>query len=84
MKKVKEIKLGNTVKDRITGFKGIATARIEYLNGCIQFCVRPKVEKGNKIIEEQYIDIDELEFINEGIALQKTNSGGYQRDCPKH
>jgi len=31
--------LGNYVKDKITGFKGIVTARAEYLTGCIQFLV---------------------------------------------
>ena len=36
------IKLGDTVKDYITGFTGIAGARTEYLTGCIQFGVIPK------------------------------------------
>ena len=30
--------MGKEVKDIVTGFKGIVTAKIEYLNGCIQFC----------------------------------------------
>lgn len=81
---MEKIKLGNKVKCKITGLTGIATARIEYINGCIQFCVKPKVDKNNKIIEGEYIDIDELEFVNEGIAIRKRTSGGYQRDCPKH
>jgi hypothetical protein len=37
------IHLGNRVKDSITGFEGIATARIEYLTGCAQIAVTPKM-----------------------------------------
>jgi len=33
------VKLGSEVLDVITGFKGIATARTIYLNGCISICV---------------------------------------------
>ena len=29
-----KIKLGIKVRDKVTGFEGIATARIKYLNGC--------------------------------------------------
>ncbi len=31
----KMIELGRTYKDRITGFKGVATGFVEYLTGCI-------------------------------------------------
>jgi len=41
-------KLGDKVKDEITGFGGIATARSEYLNGCIYFLVEGKMDKGQK------------------------------------
>ena len=36
------IKLGDVVKDRLTGFSGVAVSRIEYLNGCIQYEVQPE------------------------------------------
>lgn len=78
-----EIKLGNKVRDKVTGFTGIATAKIEYINGCIQYCVKPKVAKDNTMSEGEYIDIDELEVIRGGIKIKSTPSGGPQRDCPK-
>ena len=35
------IRLGDKVKDSITGFTGVAVSRCEYLNGCIQIEVKP-------------------------------------------
>jgi hypothetical protein len=36
-----EVRLGDKVRDRVTGYSGIATSRTEFLNGCIQ------IEGGN-------------------------------------
>lgn len=36
------IKLGAVAKDQMTGFKGIATGRYTYLNGCIRIEITPK------------------------------------------
>lgn len=52
----KKIKLGDKVKDTITGFIGVAVARIEYINGCIQYNVAAKVGKGNKFPDDISID----------------------------
>ncbi len=55
------IALGEIVADRITGFKGTAIARCEYLNGCIQYEVRPKgLDKEGKIKESVWIDEQQL------------------------
>ena len=55
------IELGQKVKDRITGFKGIAVAKIEYLNGCIRYQIQPKKDKEGKIPESEWIDEQQLE-----------------------
>ncbi len=53
------------LQDEITGFEGIVTAKAEYLNGCIQYCVQPtELEKG-RMIESQYIDVGQLIIISE-------------------
>lgn len=36
------IKVGQTVRDLITGFEGVVTARIEFLYGCVRLTVEPK------------------------------------------
>lgn len=33
------VKLGEKVKDKVTNFEGVATARAEYLTGCPRICV---------------------------------------------
>ena len=58
-----EIKLGDKVRDKITGFMGIAVAKTEFLNGCIQFNVLPKGDKINKMPDEISIDEQSLEIV---------------------
>ena len=77
------IKLGQKVKDKVTGFTGIAVAKTEYLNGCIQLLVRPKKGKDQKYPDGVYIDIEELDVVDKGSIL-KTNprkepSGGLRQ-----
>jgi len=83
------IKLGQKVRDIVTGFEGIATAKVEYLNGCIQFCVKPKVTDG-KMLDSEYIDIQQLEIIDDGLLnasglfqkVKDTFTGGDMSDTP--
>lgn len=92
-KALPKLQLGVTVKDRITGFMGIVTARVEYLNGCIQYCVKPEISEDGKMPEGEYIDRDQLEVIPRKIIITKTlleeredtpiDRGGDQSDCPK-
>ena len=43
-----EIKLGDKVRDKLTGFEGFVNAKAEYIYGCVQFEVQPLVdENGN-------------------------------------
>lgn len=48
------IKLGEKVKDGITGFEGVATARAEYLYGCVRVLVESKKLKDGKPIDEWF------------------------------
>lgn len=44
-----EIKLGNKVKDKITGFEGIATGRAEYLHAATSILVEAPVKDGKAL-----------------------------------
>lgn len=49
--------LGVRVRDMVTGFEGIVVARVEFLNGCIQYMVKPnKLGKDGKQINADAID----------------------------
>ena len=81
------IKLGDKVRDKVTGFTGIASAKCEFLNGCVQFLVRPKMavpKKGEtpKYPEGTYIDVEQLDVV--GTRKLKLNereepSGGFRQ-----
>lgn len=51
------IKLGTTVRDVITGFEGVVTGRAEYLTGCAQVQVVPRVlDKDGKRRDSEWFD----------------------------
>lgn len=58
------IKLGDKVKDTISGFTGIAVARHEYLQGCIRISVQALVDKDGKLSESHAFDEPQLEFLS--------------------
>ena len=53
---MRKIRLGDIVQCKYTGFKGVAVAKTEFINECIQFSVAPKVGEDNKFIEDMGID----------------------------
>ncbi len=54
------VKLGDRVRDRISGLKGIVTGRHEYLYGCIRFSVTPETAKDGKPGETAVFDEAQL------------------------
>ena len=82
----KEIKLGVRIKDRVTGFEGIVTARVEYLNGCIQYCITPKMgeDKEAKMPAGEYVDVGQVTYVNEGILKPTKTVDGIMPNKPKY
>ena len=58
-----EIKLGDKVRCIHTGFTGVATTKMEFMNGCIQYEVVPRVGKDGKMPDGVFIDEGSLEII---------------------
>lgn len=77
--------MGDKVVDIVSGLVGIAVARVEYLNGCIQWCVAPKGQPDALKVDSYYIDEGQLKRIDRGInkpapRLRVTRrSGGPQK-----
>lgn len=66
--------LGFTVKDRITGFKGVAVGHVEYLTGCNQTLVVPPVDGDGKLREGQWFDDQRLQTcLEDGPAIRLEN-----------
>lgn len=72
------IKLGDKVKDSITGFSGIVVARTEWLNGCARITVQPeKTDKDGKVPETHTFDEPQLTVSKEAKYQRgSTNTGG--------
>lgn len=76
-------KLGSKLKSRVTGFEGIATARLEFLNGCVRYCITPKMKKDGKMPEGEYVDVEELVLLKQGgVQLKAEPSGGGPNPSP--
>lgn len=59
------IENGESVRCKVTGFKGIVTCRTEWANGCIRYEVAPKVDKDGKMSKSEWIDEADLEVLRE-------------------
>lgn len=82
---MRKLELGVEAQDKITGFQGIITAKIEYLTGCDQYCLTPKTKDG-EVKENNYFDAGRLEVTGNGIlpeTVQTDKKGGPNRDCPR-
>jgi len=77
--------LGKTLKDRITGFQGVATGYVSYLTGCNQVLLAPKVKEDGTLPDSSWFDEQRLEVV-EGIAaitLDNGESPGADRPAPR-
>jgi len=78
------IELGDEVRHKYSGFKGIATSRTSYLSGCDRVTITPKVKKDGTLGESCNFDEPELEVIRKGnIKKPKGKTGGWQPEA-KH
>ena len=84
------IKLGQEVRDIVTGFTGIATVRADHLFGCIRIGVKPQgFDKDGRIQDHEFFDEAALEVVGEGIfpslpepVKPKKTTGGPDRERP--
>jgi hypothetical protein len=71
--------LGQKAKDVVTGFTGTITARADYLTGCKQYCVTPRVKPDGEYPNGVWLDEDRIELLDdEKLVLSKPTT-----DAPK-
>jgi len=89
-----KFKLGQLAQDIITGFKGIITARCDYITGCNQYSLAGEA-KDNKPAEYQWFDETRMKIVGEtkvmnfikgtsSGTLVSEKTGGPQNNSPKH
>lgn len=76
------VNLGDEVKDTVSGFRGIAVASHDYLQGCTRICIQPKVGKDGKLPDIRTFDEPALEVIKAKKVIrkaQKKDPGGPEK-----
>lgn len=69
-----KVNLGDEVKDKVTGFKGIVTSITLFLNGCTRCGVQPKMGKDGKVPDGLSFDEPQLEVVKrKAVASENQN-----------
>ncbi len=85
--------MGDKAKDIITGFDGFITCRIEFITGCNQYVLQPRVDKAGNLKEPQQFDENRLELVKtkgrvESIKIpnytKSDEPGGAQKKISQH
>lgn len=79
---MKQIALGDQVKDTITGFDGIVVAITNWLNGCRRITIQPKALHEGKPIESQTFDENQLSVVKADAFKEGTHETGGPRPEP--
>lgn len=77
-----DIKLGVTAKDKITGFQGVVTGRCEYISGCDQALLIPKVDEKGSHRDGHWFDVQRLEVIPSEPTITLDNGATPGCDMP--
>lgn len=79
-----KLELGMAGEDIVTGFKGIITARSQYLNGCIRYQIENKPKKQGEESKEYWYDEDRIKVTsNKKITLQNKTKTPSTRGGPQ-
>lgn len=83
------ITLGYEVKDRVSGFQGVAIGRHQYLQGCARISVQPPVDEKGELPESKVFDEPDLTVIGDGVTkgldpapVRQKTGGPHDHDVP--
>lgn len=67
------IKLGDKVRDTVTGFEGVAIAKTDWLYGCVRFMVMPaKLDKDGNTMKAEQFDEAQLKVVQDKVVAGDT------------
>ena len=71
------MKLGKTLRCKITGFEGICVAKLKHINGCVQLGLKGPMIKDGVYPDTTYLDIEQLEEVEKDeVKIKATPTGG--------
>lgn len=76
MSKAQNIELGDEVRDRITGYRGIVVCYATWLNGCVRITVQAKNKKDGTPVDPSCADVEQQDIVKKAVekaAPPKTN-----------
>jgi len=72
---LKSIELGDEIRDKISGFQGIAVARHTYFQGCDRISIQqPPIDKDGKLLDAMTFDEPCLEIISKQKVQKRKDS----------
>lgn len=90
MASTNSIRLGDLVKDAVSGYEGVVVVISEFLNGCRRICICPRVKDDGSFQEERWFDEPQMQIVKKGYYKQPdlerpelTETGGVQKPTPR-
>jgi hypothetical protein len=77
------MKLGDTIRDTISGFTGVLVARTEWLNGCVRLTIQPKTLHEGKRIDNDTFDIEQCELVEAAQPKTAVATGGERENISR-
>jgi len=75
--------LGAEYRDKITGFKGVCTGFCEYISGCNQALLIPRMGKDGKSPDGAWYDVQRLERVgSKTVTLDNSETPGCDMAAP--
>lgn len=66
------MQLGDRMRSVVSGYEGIAVAKVEFLNGCVRYQLQPGVDKDGKLPDGDWLDVQELVVVeSQAVSLPK-------------
>jgi hypothetical protein len=85
--------LGYRVKDKVTGFEGVAASICFDLYGCVQAAVTPAMKEPGKLEDSRWFDTSRLDVMSDAPVMEppsfpmekeaKEASGGFGKSIPR-
>ena len=79
------IKLGDRIRDKISGFSGIAASHTFFLNGCERWLIEPEHLHEGKVLDSVWFDSVQVELVpkTKSVSASALRTGGPQKYDPK-
>ena len=74
-----KMNLGDVVKDKITGYKGVVVCRSQWIHGCNTYGVTSQELRDGKPLERQHFDEPQLEVVKDRVVKPQGNTGGPEK-----